>query len=191
MSTHYNPGEYWCEIAEHGLTNSKEKKTPQVYVRFVVKGPPDREDPTNYELCQPEYERTAYQSVTPLTVEKGMVAEMMTRLGFAGTFAEFNDGGSLVGQFVKMYCKHEPHFQTGEPREVWQVSRGGGSIEKVESKEASRLDKLFGKHMPKAETPAPTTEVKTEQPSPEQPDSTGRALTSEDVPEDAKDDIPF
>ncbi len=197
MSIHYNVGEYWVEITDHGIKPSKEKHTPQLCVRFIVKGPPDREDPGDtqnprHELCEPEYEREAYVAITQGTIKHNMPQEMLDGLGFVGTFTEFNENGSLVGQFVKMWCKHEPHFQTKEPREVWQVSRGGGgSIEKIETKEASRLDKLFGKHMPKAAVSAPETEAKTEQPASEQATPTGQALTSDDVPEGAKDDIPF
>jgi hypothetical protein len=159
MGTYYDPAEYWCEIVDHGLSEAK-TGTHQIFVKFKVLGRVNASDPDQFDADELQYERTMYQAITAATVE--FVLDKLEAIGFTGAaWSEFDrtnpDSQNLVGNSIKMYCKHETY--NGELKERWDIARGGN---RMDSEATSKLDSLFGKELrartqskPKQATPAP------------------------------------
>ena len=136
MSTSFEPGTYKATITDHGLTESKEKKTPALYFKVRI-------DPGSQE-------RTIYKYLTDRTV--AYVVEDMERLGVVvKSWNEFDrDSGTvdLVGQEVEVYCEHSEY--DGELYEKWNLSRGATALPPVsadakQKRQMSKLDALLGK----------------------------------------------
>ncbi len=186
MGTYYDPSEYWCEIVDHGLSPAK-TGTPQIFIKFKVLGRVNAADPDQFDPDEHQYERIMYQAITAATVE--FVLDKLEVIGFTGTaWSEFDrtnpNSQDLVGNSIKMYCKHETY--NGELKERWDIARGGN---RMDAEATSKLDSLFGKEL-RART----------QTKPKQPEVTGPDLPPIDSPEATADakaatanagDIPF
>ena len=144
MSTFYAEGRYACEITQQAMTKAS-TGTPQFVLKFRVLSLADGGKVTH------QYERTCYRAITEKTVE--YLKKDLDALGFEGGSLrrldpENGDHQSFVGQQCEFDCRHEPHYQTGEPQEKWGVAwtSSGGAIEGEPLDPASyrKLDALFG-----------------------------------------------
>jgi len=182
MTAQYQPGEYWGEVVDHGLTESKTKKTPQVFVRFLVLGKVSAANPDQYDATDTQYERTAYRAITENTVE--YVVDDMKRLGFAGViFDEFRADGpgsfDIRGQQFKFFCKHEMY--EGAAREQWSIARERNTTP-VADDALKRLQATFGKHLkPLAKAASP----------PQKPSQVDAANAALDKAAASPDEAPF
>jgi hypothetical protein len=184
MGTYYEPGEYWCEIVDHGLSPAK-TGTPQIFVKVKVLGRVNAADPKQYDADERQHERTMYQAVTTSTVE--FVLDKLEAIGFTGVaWSEFDranpNSQDLVGNSIKMYCKHESY--NDELKERWDISRGGGN--RMDAEATSKLDSLFGKEL------RARTQAKPKQPAPDPPPIDSPKATADAEAETAVGgDIPF
>lgn len=184
MGTYYEQSEYWCEIVDHGLSEAK-TGTHQLFVKFKVLGRVNASDPEKYDADEQQYERIMYQAITAKSVE--IALDKLEALGFTGTaWSEFDranpDSQDLVGNSIKMYCKHETY--NGEQKERWDISRGGGN--RMDAEATSKLDSLFGKEL------RARTQAKPKQPAPNPPPIDSPEATADAVTETAAGgDIPF
>jgi hypothetical protein len=192
---YYDEGSYVGEIIQQAITETKTGK-PQLLLRVKVLGIP--EDDGTFSPVGRQYERSIYMVLTPATVP--FTAENLRTAGFEGDkISELEPSSpnhqSLVGNQINLWCKHEPHYQTGEPQERWQISKGRQVIEvkPLDSKGLRSLDSLFSKAL-KA-TPAPAKGKSRVKPEDENQDDTrleegfhnhvasdGSEITDEDIP---------
>lgn len=163
---YYDPGRYWGKITRQALGQSS-KGNPQLVITFLVLGRMNPEDPEGELLpCGQNYERSVYRTITDKTID--YVLEDLATLGFNGTsFGQLDPGvanhQSFIGQELALSCNHEPHYETGQPREVWGIARDGSGpvIKPLEPQAVRKLDALFGKAL-KAHKPAAKPAVKPE-----------------------------
>jgi len=142
----YSIGAYVVEVISQAIGKAS-TGTPQFILRFKVLGVPvaGSED---YTPAQQQYERTLYMALTERTAP--YVKENLATLGYRGGGISTLDPASpihdsFVGNLVDMYCKHEPD-QSGNMREKWQISRGGGiKADPLDQREMRQLDAIFGK----------------------------------------------
>lgn len=140
MSAYYEPGRYWVQITDHGLTESKTKKTPQFFVKFLVLGPVNHEDPNKWNEGLEQYERTAYRAITTKT--KDWVRQDLTTLGFEGSLERFSQGEVLRDKMVTMSC--DQRIYNDEAREDWSIPSEAAEIARMDTRAVVKLDKLLG-----------------------------------------------
>lgn len=184
MAVYYSPGRYSCRIKQQGIEKSKKGKDMLVFV-FRPEAVIGRDEEGNDTLdgsIFAEHDRTARLVIDPAN-EAGM-DYTMKKLRFAGftgiTFSELN----LVDKLVILKC--EPSEYNGKETESWEFplpELGEREVKALDSKEARRLDALFGKKLKEGAKPAPTKKPPT--------DDTASIAASggADVPEE--DEVPF
>ncbi len=146
MTIHYQPGEYWGDVVDHGLTEAQ-TGTPQLYVRFLVLGKVSAVDPEQYDEAGEQYERTVYRPITDKTID--FVTEDMERLDFHGTmFEDFKADGpgdfDIRGTQFKFFCKHEVYNHV--QKEKWSIARERTTTP-VADDAMKRLQTTFGKYL--------------------------------------------
>ena len=168
MSTFYDEGRYTCEITEQAMIKAS-TGTPQFVLKFRVLRLADGGKVSH------QYERSAYRAITEKTVE--YLKRDLESLGFTGGSLKRldpanTDHQSFAGVQWEFDCKHEAHYQTGQPQEKWGVAwnSSGGAIEGEPLDQASyrKLDALFGVNTP---TRAPAQKAASTQ-----------EITDEDIP---------
>ncbi len=194
MTIYYQPGEYWGDVVDHGLTEAG-TGTPQLYVRFLVLGKVSVANPGEYEESGEQKERTVYRAITDKTIE--FVTEDMERLGFHGTmFDEFKADGpgdfDIRGTQFKFFCKHEAHYKTGSPTEKWGLARERATTP-VADDAMKRLQATFGKYLkPLAKTTSPSTPATGSLAPPKESPSVSKPAEADAALDGAADqDIPF
>jgi hypothetical protein len=144
MSAYYQPGDYLCKIVNQGFAESKDKKTPYLFlvVRPVAQYGMSDEGEQEYPV-EMQYDRTVSLWLTDKTVER--TAERLCEIGWAG--ADWNDlapGGvcDLTGTELRLTCVHE--LYNNEPREKWDFPFSGVPVQHDPSV-SKKLNALFGK----------------------------------------------
>lgn len=147
MSAYYEPGDYLCKIVGQGLGESKEKKTPFVFltVRPVAQYGMTEDGEQEYQV-DAQYDRTVNLWLSPKTVERA--AQRLVELGWQGT--DWNDlapGGAcnLEGTEVRLTCLHENY--NDQAREKWDFPFGGAV--QHDPSVGKKLNALFGKSLKK------------------------------------------
>ncbi len=143
-------GRYWGRVTHQKLGKSS-NGNPQIMVSFVILGKVNAADPEGDLLpVTQQYERTVFRVITDKTIE--WVMQDLDKLGWTGEdWATFDEGHpqccSIVGAELAFSCKHEAHYLTGEPREVWSVAQDnpGLAVVPLETSELRKLNALFGK----------------------------------------------
>ncbi|MAH46991.1 hypothetical protein CMI37_14285 [Candidatus Pacearchaeota archaeon] len=197
MGLYYEPGEYWAEILNHGLTESRKLKTPQLFVTMRVLGTVNPEEPDKYDPVQRQYERTIYKPLTDKTV--AFVMDFLVAIGFTGErYADFDllNGGScdLRGNSIKVYCEHETY--NAKEQERWNLSRGS-RVQPMEQTAVSRLDSLFGQELrsrmrgKKKNSKKETPPVNDKEPTPSQKAQKVLDSANEVLSREPDDNIPF
>lgn len=141
----YAQGIYLGTLKEQGITESKEKKTPQVYTKWTIQ---QHFNGTEFVPCDECWDRSIFWAVTPKTVD--FVIEKLERLGFTGTGFEcfspespnFQD---LSGVEAKLVCSHD--LYQGEPRERWELARDGQKVEQAGGDVLDKLNSMFGRKL--------------------------------------------
>jgi hypothetical protein len=149
---YYQPGRYLGKVINQQLGETS-KGNPQVVITFQILGRINPEDPEGPLLvCGEHYDRSVFRAITDKTID--WVLQDLERLGFDGqSFADIdlNTTGccDLRNRECEFSCAHEPHYRTGEPREVWQVASDGGGLEvkPLDAKQVRQLDAMFGKQL--------------------------------------------
>jgi uncharacterized protein (TIGR02996 family) len=150
---------YKGTIVKWGLSESKAKKTPQVFFTVSIKC---ETDDKGGEFDCPSYERTVWRALTDNTVD--YVVEELGKLGFTGSsFAQLDpdhpQAHDFLDQVVTVKCKHETY--EGKINEKFEFHLGGTGPKKMESGAAKKLDSLFG-----GKLKAVSSEVKREKAKP-------------------------
>lgn len=147
MAAYYEPGDYLCKIVGQGLGESKEKKTPFVFltVQPVAQYAMGEEGEQEYPVAT-QYDRTVQLWLTEKTVERS--AERLCELGWAGS--DWNDlapGGvcDLTGNEVRLSCSHESW--NDQSREKWDFPFGGSAHH--DPSVGKKLNALFSKALKK------------------------------------------
>jgi hypothetical protein len=180
MAAVYQPGVYWCEITEQGMTESKNGNPMLI---FKIK-PYAYEDETPVERS---LERTVRKAITDKSAE--YVIEDLRALGFdRHSFTEIDPRHPNAFQFVGIkatfLCKHEEY--NGDLKDAWSFYRnfGGVEIEPIDKTKLKRLDGLFGKMLKDAPIVKPAAA-----PAPKEAPK-GQFLNDHGVTVD-DDDLPF
>lgn len=189
MAIVYNPGVYWCEIIEQGITESKNGH-PVVVLKVK---PYAHEDETPVERS---IERQCRKVLTEKTIEYAI--EDFRSLGFdRHSFMEIDPRHPNAFQFVgikaQFLCRHKEY--EGKDYEEWSVWRAYEpvAIEPIDKMKLKRLDGLFGKMLKDAPIrtpakPAPSqSSAATAQPAAAKPG----AFTNVHGVEVDDDDLPF
>lgn len=189
--TYYELGRYWGRVTHQKLGKSS-NGNPQIMVSFVVVGKVNPLDPDGDLLpVLQQYERTVYRVITDKTID--WVTQDLDQLGWTGEdWATFDEGNpnccGIVGNELAFSCKHEPHWKTKEPREVWSVAQDstGPAVTPLEAPELRKLNSLFGKALKGRSKVEPKPAPARAPVAP--PVATAPAVTTEDT---GTDDIPF
>lgn len=182
-------GRYWGRITHQRLGKSS-NGNPQIMVSFVVLGKVNVSDPDGDLLpVMQQYERTVFRVITENTID--WVTQDLDKLSWVGDdWATFDEGHpsccQIVGNELGFFCKHEAHYQTGEPREVWSIAQDnmGPTVIPLESSELRKLNALFGKAL-KARANVDRKEAPVCAPVPK------AAVTQTGDDRTSDDDIPF
>ena len=149
--TFYGVGAYKGRVTFHGLTESTEKKTPGIYIRFVVIDIIHAADHIE-ELDQKDrHERTMTRWLTDQTIEYAM--SDLQDMGFSSPkLSDFDLNNqtettqSFVDNVYDFYCSHEDSDK-GDMYERWQLSRGERPMATLSKKQLKQIDNLFGRQM--------------------------------------------
>jgi hypothetical protein len=154
MSTYYSPGDYLCKIVGQGFAESKDKKTPFLFlvVRPVAQFGLNPEGEEQQYPVDANYERTVSLWLTDKTVER--TAERLVELGWQGS--DWNDlapGGAcdLTGTELRLTCTHE--LYEDKTREKWDFPYSGG-VAQHDPKVGKKLNAMFAKALRKPSGPA-------------------------------------
>ncbi len=154
--TYTNGGVYDSRIVKWGLSESKEKKTPQVFFTILILAEIDGK---GEKLDCPSYERTIYQAITDNTVDR--LVDDIARLGvdlesFSQLDPESPKAVSFEGIEVQVKCKHETY--QGKTNERFSFNFGS-TIATMAKEGVGKLDALFGSRL-KPVTKATTSPAK-------------------------------
>lgn len=147
MSTKFNQGEYVARVTSWGLTESKNKKTPQFVLRFTPIGKINPNDPTGATLSCPNYERSVYRAITKNTVN--FLIEDLQYLGYNKASFKYLDpdeegAHDFSNLEIRVRCDHEEY--NGNVQERWNLARDGGAeLVPLEGSKVRELDSLFGR----------------------------------------------
>src|SRR5262245_27868516 len=144
MATKYLAGENVAAITDWGLSESRNKKTPQFVVRFRPLGKINPNDPTGDLLSCPSDERTLYLYITQNT--KDMFRKALDYLGYdKQSFKYLNrdaDGAvDFMGREINVCCDHEEH--EGSINERWNLCMPA-EIKQLDDMRIMELDSMFG-----------------------------------------------
>lgn len=194
---YYEMGRYWGRVTHQKLGKTK-NGNPQLVISFLVLGKINAMDPEGDLLAvSQQYERTVFRVITENTIE--WVEQDLDKLGWTGTdWSQFDETNphcvSFVGTELAFSCKHEPHFETKEPREVWSVSQEspGMAVTPLEPSELRKLNTMFGKALKERKPPSPKAESPRKSPEPTSA-TPPKTLTPDEVKAElaAADDVPF
>ena len=189
--TYYGPGAYRGLITDHGITHSDEKKTPGVFIKFIVRSIIHSADHVEELESSQQQERDCVRWLTPKTID--YVIKDLERLGFSSQrISDFglgsNTSQSFVDQEFDFYCQHEK-ADNGNIYERWQVSRGARPMAKADDKQLRELDNLYGKQMKKAFNGKPKAAPHKAKPESEPATTSGRDDSEAAQFDDS--DVPF
>ena len=149
MSTFYEQGTYTATILEHGLTPSKRKLTPQLWIKIKPHTMIYPDGTTEEVPTHMQYERTIFRPITENTID--YVLDDLKQLGFEGdSFAVLETGhpdSTLVGVEASVRCEYQEY--EGKTQERWSIARTGGGYEAepMEPGDVQKLDALFGRQL--------------------------------------------
>ncbi len=147
MSLAYQPGRYVGRVISQGSGESKDKKHPQIILKFKptarIEYTPDGEE--SLVNTTVEYERTVWLTINP--TNPNSVEMSLKRLRYAGFMGDSFGDLNLVGTDCRFVCSVGEY--NGEPSDSWELA-----LPPLESKPAGqpidtgvvkKLDALFGK----------------------------------------------
>ena len=137
---YYGQGTYDCQITGQGMAESKEKKTPYFFLRFLPIS-------LNGEKIHEDQEREVALWLTEKTIDRSI--EVLRQLGWNGdSFKELEPGGGVIlkGLHCKIRCEHEQ--VDANVWERWQFPFAGQATEHKAGL-SKKLDALFGKSLKK------------------------------------------
>ena len=149
----YGQGMYDCIIRDQGFDESKEKKTPYLWLRFT----PVKHNGTPID---DGYDREVKLYLTDATV--GRVVERLRGLGWQGSsFKELEPGGEQTfnGVNVILRCLHRQ--QGDKVYEDWDFPAPASPQPDNKAGVAKKLDALFGKALKTTRGSAPVDVQKT------------------------------
>lgn len=164
MQATFEPGQYRARVTRWSLVKSKEKKTPQFALTFILLG---RVSPHlsegELEAC-PEVERTIFRPITEKTAS-WLLQDLKTLFEYPhDRFTPLDPEGADAFSFADKEFSAVLGFEEydGKTREKWNFATGLQLGEPLTAGEARKLDTLFGAALPKkngrkrpADTPAP------------------------------------
>ena len=145
---HYAEGLYECIIRDQGFDESREKRTPCFWLRFVpVK--------SNGHHVDQDYEREVKLWLTDKTICQ--VVERLRTMGWTGSsFKDLEPGGfSFEGTNVQLRCFHSE--VNGKVYENWEFPPPATPGSENKSTVAKKVDALFGKALKAKATNASTS----------------------------------
>ena len=147
---YYAQGLYDCVIRDHGFNESKNKKTPYLWLQFV----PVKDQAGN--PVEVEYDRETQIYLTDKTIERA--ASQLRLLGYDGTSWSDLESHDFKQVNCKIRCLHEQGDE--QVFEKWELPAPGGGAQSEKKKGmGKKLDALFGKALkdgkaaPKKEEP--------------------------------------
>lgn len=182
MGIFYPSGGYLGRVVKQELSESKEKRTPQLVL--MVKVIAELDTVTNEPIPLPEAQQHDVWVYLYLTEKaQEMTLKALNVLGYRRTSLRFLDPTeadfeNLADREVPLWCKHEEY--EGEQREKWQISTPRDS-KPVEPGKLKKLDALFGKGLKELATSKPAGAVH----------NANKALAEEAASVQGADDIPF
>lgn len=151
MNVTFEPGQYRARVTRWALVKSKEKKTPQFALTFILLG---RVSPHlaegELEAC-PEVERTIFRPITEKTAS-WLLQDLKTLFEypherFTPLDPESADAFSFADKEIPVVLGFEEY--EGKTREKWNFATGLQLGEPLTAGEARKLDTLFGAALPK------------------------------------------
>lgn len=146
MPVYNAAGLYDVTVTAAALTESSQKKTPQLVLDLQLNGFHDK-DGQVYEPEQPRFAPRLYISLTENAMgtpqQPGISMETLKALKFNG---DFDDLGQFVGTELQCQCLYEPAMNNPhDKRENWRIASARKALAAVEQKVSKALNKCFGK----------------------------------------------
>lgn len=192
MPLHYPRGNYWVEILNTQLGQTRKNEYPQVVIRFKpytmenLSVPPN--DPARWPaLIIQAQERTCFLVIVPGSIE--YVQKKMEAMGWVLESWEDLNNNPFAGMKVYMTCAHGS-FESKE-REEWDIPLGAFQAKPLSEDGISALDAEFGDHLPKAQPAAQDTQAAAQQAEKTLSEPPFQAPAQTPPQEQTADDLPF